>query len=737
MFLQNRAHWVAFILYPSNDHCTMKSEYLKARCKMWPLLIVSILMSLNYFFLAKGMREFWEQWSDVAFELSIPEAQVELVIDNSTGAPKNPTQPNQTLSSKKRETTKTASLCLIVKDQHLRYIDEWADYHMALGFTGLRLYDNTKEFVMKTWGTDKPYSNRIERIHFLPNITHNITEHKLGKREITTTTKNQDTAYMDCVRSAVRKDIDWVAAFDEDEFLVLRNSSSIVDFMDDYCKYPCGQLSFNMLRFGSANRSRYVPVPVTRRFQYHDNSDDGVWVKAIVNPRAVKQELLWIHTFPLWAPWRWMDTSGRILNKGLGRNKRWAMQTNENKPFGVAVLHHYQKLSEEEFRYRVDVRQDVNGLAMIDDYPNSTVFEIFDDTAWQILHTLVPSYQTYDNVEDLGITDNRSTGLSISIISNPLNVTASTGLTNITSSNLTKPSSLCANTPPSNNAAMCAISKGTLQYIDEWVDYNLAIGFETIYIYDNSDGFELKDWHSRRLNSTNSSAVEITHLPGPVQQLTAYKQCAERIQRSNSHSWIAFFDLDEFLVMKKHNSVSELLSTVSDKAGALTVNWYMFDFNDRVKYEPLPVTKRFQRREAKVNHHIKSIVRSCSLNISAIVNPHNFQFNVIGATTVDTRGKVKRFAKWQNLRGPTDVAVLHHINKKSVEEYMGRCTRGRPTTNVETRDYELTDGMPTYCLNETEILKKFNTTTEINTMVFDDSAWRILKERVPKYAIYD
>ena len=63
------------------------------------------------------------------------------------------------------------------------------------------------------------------------------------------------------------------------------------------------------------------------------------------------------------------------------------------------------------------------------------------------------------------------------------------------------------------------------------------IGFESIFIYDNSDSFQLSDWHRKRFN-TKTNVVEITHFPGAVQQLPAYKQCAERIQQRRS-------DLDE------------------------------------------------------------------------------------------------------------------------------------------------------------------------------------------------
>ena len=299
----------------------------------------------------------------------------------------------------KTDSNKTACLCLIVKDPFRRYIDEWVDYHiMALGFNSIRLYDNTDNFVMKDWGIHKPYADQITRMHFLPNVTINVKEYKNGKTEVT---KFQDAVYMDCVQSAIDEEIDWVAAFDEDEFLVLRNSSSILDFMDNHCQYPCGQMSFNSVPIGSVNRSRYVPVPVTRRFQHRaePNPERDKWVKAIVNPAAVLQEQFWLHTFPLKKPWVWKDTSGRIISSG---NLRWNMQTNLHRPLDEAVLYHFKDLSEEEYNFRHEVRGDVNGLNQTEEYRNQRIFDVFDDNLWQVLRKSVPTYQQFDNVQDMG-----------------------------------------------------------------------------------------------------------------------------------------------------------------------------------------------------------------------------------------------------------------------------------------------------------------------------------------------
>ena len=113
--------------------------------------------------------------------------------------------------------------------------------------------------------------------------------------------------------------------------------------------------------------------------------------------------------------------------------------------------------------------------------------------------------------------------------------------------------------PYHNSAAICVIQKGALRYIDEWVYYNLlAIGFDHIYFFDNSDNFELEEWHANLNNNqvvanyddnrtTLQQRISIQHFPGINRQNEAYTICAKRIQASKAHSWIAFVDVDEFL----------------------------------------------------------------------------------------------------------------------------------------------------------------------------------------------
>jgi len=51
---------------------------------------------------------------------------------------------------------------------------------------------------------------------------------------------------------------------------------------------------------------------------------------------------------------------------------------------------------------------------------------------------------------------------------------------------------------------------------------------------------------------------------GKKRQLNSYHDCIKRFGRPNgAHRWIALFDPDEFLVLKKHDSVVDFLSQTS------------------------------------------------------------------------------------------------------------------------------------------------------------------------------
>jgi hypothetical protein len=100
---------------------------------------------------------------------------------------------------------------------------------------------------------------------------------------------------------------------------------------------------------------------------------------------------------------------------------------------------------------------------------------------------------------------------------------------------------------------------------------------------------------------------------------------------------------------------------------------------------------RFQRREVEVNKYVKTVVNITQFSGKPF-NPHAFRYRDAHAVAVDTHGHVISHPSWYHPNGPTDVAVIHHMRFKSVEEYHRRCARGshcisgrsRPPTAVST-----------------------------------------------------
>lgn len=216
--------------------------------------------------------------------------------------------------------------------------------------------------------------------------------------------------------------------------------------------------------------------------------------------------------------------------------------------------------------------------------------------------------------------------------------------------------------------ALCAIAKDEQPYIIEWLCYHLALGFDAVYLYDNSDANVLAPL-ARRYQK-----VVVVHTPGPRMQLPAYNHFIATHARK--HTWCGMLDIDEFIVLRRHASIKDLLRQHCD-SGALALNWYMFGSNGERSYRPLPVVQRFQRRRAAVDRHVKSLMRT--LDVVRMDNPH---FPVLrhGAVKRDTRGSVVDGPF--NPDGPTDVAVVHHYHTKSAQEWAAKQQRGRADVAV-------------------------------------------------------
>ena len=203
--------------------------------------------------------------------------------------------------------------------------------------------------------------------------------------------------------------------------------------------------------------------------------------------------------------------------------------------------------------------------------------------------------------------------------------------------------------------ALVCIAKNEDRYIQEWTDYNKKLGFDNIFIYQN-------DWRCQ-LEDPNIVKIDFD---GVNQQISAYNHFIKN--NYTNYDWAAFFDVDEFLVLKKHKNIKEFIFDYFNYS-AIGINWVLFGNNGYSKIgHDTSVLKRFTKRQISVNFHIKSIVKLSNNVIMGIHNPPYI-------FTCDTNNKT--FIGPFNNFGDDNVAQLNHYFCKTEEEFVEKCEKGR------------------------------------------------------------
>ncbi len=153
------------------------------------------------------------------------------------------------------------------------------------------------------------------------------------------------------------------------------------------------------------------------------------------------------------------------------------------------------------------------------------------------------------------------------------------------------------------------IAKKEHDYIEEFVKYHLALGFKYIFLYDNED---TPTYEKMLINYKNN--IKVIHLPFnnyqiPVQYI-ALKHFAKYFLFKTNITHVAHIDIDEFIVLKKHNNICDFINQyiVGDCQG-IGMNWRFFGSSSKTEHTNEPVTTRFTMCEQKGNQHIKTLFK--------------------------------------------------------------------------------------------------------------------------------
>ena len=210
--------------------------------------------------------------------------------------------------------------------------------------------------------------------------------------------------------------------------------------------------------------------------------------------------------------------------------------------------------------------------------------------------------------------------------------------------------------------ALVCIAKNEDNYIQEWIDYNLKLGFDHIFIYKNN-------WEYK----SDNQKVTVINFPGEVQQLNAYNNFIDTYH--GVYDWAAFFDVDEFLVLKKHDNIKHFLSDYNIHE-VLAVNWVIFgnNGNKNIENDNYSLVERFTKRCKGTDQHIKTI---CKVNpTTRFTLPHNTNKPWI---TANGKTGIGPF----NKNGDDSIVQLNHYFYKSWNEFVNKVNRGRADTKIQ------------------------------------------------------
>lgn len=215
--------------------------------------------------------------------------------------------------------------------------------------------------------------------------------------------------------------------------------------------------------------------------------------------------------------------------------------------------------------------------------------------------------------------------------------------------------------------ALVCIAKNEDYYLQEWIDYHLKLGFDSIHIFQNNWRFTNKLENENVFFHEYDGVTEFNDEPIWVKNIQA--RCYTEFSQNyyEKYEFAAFFDVDEFLVLNKHSNVQEFIKDYED-FDCLIINWALFGDNGLTNFDPnyTSVIERFTKRNKDYNYQFKSICK--------LTKDMKHQIHWTTSPWIDTNYNTGNFPF--NYSGNYEIAQLNHYFSKTYSEFLMKVDRG-------------------------------------------------------------
>jgi hypothetical protein len=227
--------------------------------------------------------------------------------------------------------------------------------------------------------------------------------------------------------------------------------------------------------------------------------------------------------------------------------------------------------------------------------------------------------------------------------------------------------------------AVCAIFKNEAPFLLEWIAFHRLIGVGHFVLYDNGS----TDGGSALIaGSWAGSCCTIVDWPQRPGQLAAYRHFIYNF--ADSFSWVAFIDLDEFLLPLHQDDIRPILHSMAGFSAVL-VQWRVFGPSGWMEPPDGLCIEAYDLRTSDtlpVNGHIKSVVRCADL-LDVSGNAHEYQ---VRGAVCDTLGRPVANIAIQPAPCHQRLVINHYFTR-SRQDWMAKLRRGSGMFNTAEAKY--------------------------------------------------
>lgn len=222
-------------------------------------------------------------------------------------------------------------------------------------------------------------------------------------------------------------------------------------------------------------------------------------------------------------------------------------------------------------------------------------------------------------------------------------------------------------------------SSGERKYLREFIAHYSNLGFGRFYVYEHNNPDDMtaeKEFWRNFDGKVSFHDAQETWVTEDI-QMDNY-QCAVNIAKGENIDWLLPVDLDEYLVLRKHKNIQELVDSIPDEVSQIYFSWRLYGSNGEEKEDTSRVDFEKYTRFAKPNW-TSSLSGKGMVRVNSVVKMDIHIHDVEGESV---NGELTPLVKInRNLQNKQydDVGWISHFRLRSKEEFQSKLKRGYPS----------------------------------------------------------